>query len=82
MEKRSRSLVKAASWRIVATITTTTMVYLFTGNLVLSATVGALEQVKIVVYYLHERLWNMVNFGREIPASKPSLGEKDTKNAH
>jgi adenylylsulfate kinase len=79
MEKRSRSLVKAISWRIVATVTTTTMVYLFTKNLTLSASIGALEQVKIIVYYLHERLWNMLNFGREIPPPKPlSLGEKNT----
>jgi len=66
MEKRARSLLKTLSWRIVATSTTILLVFLLTENLVLSASVGSLEAViKTIVYYLHERLWNMLNFGRE-----------------
>ena len=65
MEKRFRSILKAVSWRIVATLTTIALAFVLTGNLVVSASLGALEvTVKIVVYYLHERLWNLTNFGR------------------
>jgi uncharacterized membrane protein len=68
MEKRVRSLAKTISWRIVATSTTILLVFLFTGNLVISASVGSLELLaKIVVYYVHERIWDMSNFGREVP---------------
>jgi len=63
MEKRVRSLAKTISWRIVATSTTILLVFLFTGNLVISASVGSLELLaKIVVYYVHERIWDMSNF--------------------
>ena len=65
MEKRMRSILKAISWRIVATITTILLAFLFTGNWTISASIGVVEVfVKIAVYYLHERLWNLSNFGR------------------
>lgn len=68
MERRVRSLAKTISWRIVATSTTILLVFLFTGNLVISASVGSLELLaKIVIYYVHERIWDMSNFGREVP---------------
>jgi len=66
MDKRVRSLSKAISWRIVATSTTILLVFIFTGSLLLSAGVGSLELIiKLVVYYLHERIWNMSDFGRK-----------------
>jgi len=65
LEKHIRSVAKAISWRIVATLTTILLALLLTGNLVISASLGVLEvTVKIAVYYLHERIWNMINFGR------------------
>jgi len=66
MEKPIRSLIKAISWRIVATLTTILLVFAFTGNLVLSSGVGIIEfSLKPLIYYVHERIWNMSNFGRE-----------------
>ena len=73
MEKHVRTLMKSTSWRIVATSTTMLLVFLVTGNLVISAGVGFLELlVKTVIYYLHERIWNRSNFGREKPAANLS----------
>ncbi|MGB9671920.1 MAG: DUF2061 domain-containing protein [Candidatus Bathyarchaeales archaeon] len=67
MEKPIRSLVKAISWRIVATLTTILLVVLFSkGDWSLGGIVGISELVlKTVVYYFHERVWNMLGFGRE-----------------
>jgi len=66
MEKPIRSLLKAISWRIVATLTTILLVFIFTGDLVISGSVGFLELfLKILIYYVHERVWNLLNFGRE-----------------
>ncbi|MEM3010606.1 MAG: DUF2061 domain-containing protein [Candidatus Bathyarchaeia archaeon] len=65
METHVRSVMKAISWRIVATLTTILLVLAFTGNIVISGSVGFLELVlKTIIYYLHERLWNLLNFGR------------------
>jgi uncharacterized membrane protein len=67
MEKHVRSVAKTLSWRIVATSTTILLVFLFTGNLVISASIGSLELLsKTIIYYVHERIWNMSNFGREV----------------
>jgi len=66
MEKNVRSLAKSITWRVVATLTTILLVFLFTRNIVVSTSVGTLEfLVKAVIYYLHERVWNMSDFGIE-----------------
>jgi uncharacterized membrane protein len=66
VEKPVRSLLKAISWRIIATLTTTLLVFIFTGNLVISVGVGGSEfLLKIFIYYAHERLWNLFHYGRE-----------------
>ena len=64
-ESRSRSIVKAFSWRALATLTTVLIVYLFTGETAIALSVGGLEVVvKMLVYFLHERAWDKVRFGR------------------
>jgi len=68
MERNVRSIAKAISWRVVATSTTIILVLIFTGNIVISAGVGAFELLsKTVIYYIHERIWNRLSFGRETP---------------
>lgn len=66
MEKPIRSLLKAISWRIVATLTTVFLVILFSRDWTLGGIVGIFEFIlKIIVYYVHERFWNLIGFGRE-----------------
>jgi len=66
MEKPIRSILKSISWRIVATLTTIVLVFALTGNLAVSGSVGLLELVtKTLIYFLHERLWNLIGFGRK-----------------
>ena len=63
-EKRSRSIVKTISWRIIATLTTTILVYIFTGNFTIAIRIGFLEIIsKLIFYYLHERVWNNIKWG-------------------
>ena len=63
-DKSYRSVTKAASWRIIASVTTVTIIYFFTGKLTLSLGVGAVEiVVKMLIYYFHERIWNSVKWG-------------------
>ena len=65
METHVRSIAKAVSWRIVATLTTVLLVYVFTRNLVVSGGVGVTELLsKLLIYYVHERVWNAIDFGR------------------
>ena len=56
-----RSLGKAFSWRVVATVTTATIAYVVTGEVGTALTIGGIEFVlKFFIYYLHERAWNLV----------------------
>jgi adenylylsulfate kinase len=65
MESHRRSVVKALTWRVTATLVTTLVVYLFTRQVALAMGVGFVDAaIKILAYYLHERLWNRMNFGR------------------
>jgi uncharacterized membrane protein len=64
-ETHSRTVMKTVSWRFVATLTTMVIVYIFTGEFLLSIGVGAVEVVaKILFYYLHERTWEMISWGK------------------
>ncbi len=66
MESTRRSIVKAVSWRILATAITTAIVYLITGEGEFAAGIGLADTtVKFVVYFGHERLWNRIPYGRE-----------------
>jgi len=48
-----------------ATCATILLVYLFTGKLIIAIEVGGLEVVtKLLLYYLHERIWEKVCWGR------------------
>lgn len=57
-DSKRRSLLKTLTWRIIASLTTVTLVYLFSKSVVVSAVVGVLEFfIKMIVYYHHERAW-------------------------
>ena len=64
-ESRLRSILKAASYRVVGSITTALLAYFVTGDWKVSLSIGAIEPlVKTIIYYLHERAWQQVPRGR------------------
>jgi adenylylsulfate kinase len=66
IETKLRTLTKAITWRITATLTTIVLVYLFTGRVGMALQVGAIEVVlKIIFYFLHDRGWNKIKFGKK-----------------
>ncbi len=66
MENRMRSILKSVSFRLIATLTTVVLVLVLTGDIMIGFQIGAIEFFgKLVLYYYHERLWNMFQFGRE-----------------
>ena len=57
----ARSLTKAFTWRITATLTTAIIAYIVTGELNTAAVIGGIEFVlKFFIYYGHERVWNLI----------------------
>lgn len=70
-ETHARSIAKAISWRVLGTLATATLVFVFTRRLALSLAVGGLEFAsKIGLFWLHERFWDRLRYGKqEIPPS-------------
>jgi uncharacterized membrane protein len=67
MEKEShpRTLIKTITFRACASVTTVLIVFAFTGKWLLSIGVGIVETVtKLILYYVHERIWDKVHWGR------------------
>jgi uncharacterized membrane protein len=63
---KSRSFVKALSYRIWGTLSSVAVAYVITKNVSLSITIAFWETVvKIFIYYAHERGWNMIQWGRK-----------------
>ena len=67
-EAHWRSGVKALTWRLLASLDTTLLAYIFTGNLKMALSIGGAEvATKLVLYYLHERVWSRIGFGHHKP---------------
>jgi len=65
MERRRRTLVKTITFRIIATLITIFTAYYFTGNWAISLELGIIANlIKTLAYYVHERFWNRVDYGR------------------
>lgn len=63
-ESHMRSLLKAMSWRVIATLTTTAIAFFITGEVGTALTIGGIEFfLKFLIYYLHERAWQLVPRG-------------------
>ena len=64
-ETKIRSVIKAFSWRFLATLTTFTLVWVFTGKIDTALAVGGLEVIlKMLIYFLHERGWDKIRWGK------------------
>jgi uncharacterized membrane protein len=61
----ARSLIKAATWRAIGALDTFIISLVVTGHLLISTSIGGTELVtKVGLYYLHERLWLHIRWGR------------------
>ena len=64
VESRLRSVLKAVSWRVLATLTTMVIAYFVTSNVGDALKIGSVEVVvKLVIFYLHERTWAQLPLG-------------------
>ena len=65
-EKATRSIVKAISWRVVGTIDTFLISWIITGEISVALSIGLIEVVtKMVLYFFHERIWNLIKWGKQ-----------------
>lgn len=63
-ESHLRSILKGVTWRVLGTLDTMIISYLITGNWKFALSIGGIEVIsKLVLYYLHERAWQLVPRG-------------------
>lgn len=63
-ESSLRSLLKAITYRITGTLTTGAITFGVTGELTTALAVGSIEPfIKLIVYFVHERIWQRVPIG-------------------
>lgn len=68
MEQKRRSILKAITWRITGTLDTFLLAWLITGKPEVALTISSVEVItKMVLYYLHERTWMRISFGKIKP---------------
>jgi uncharacterized membrane protein len=68
VESNARSIVKAVSYRLLGSSVTALILFFLTGKGGLSMIGGALDMVlKIGAYFVHERIWDHIDFGRSKP---------------
>lgn len=64
-----RNVVKTISWRVAGSVDTMLLGWLITGQLRLGAAIGMAELfTKMILYYIHERVWQNIRFG--LPSKK------------
>ena len=65
VDRHARSVAKAVSWRAIGTVDTFVISWLIIGTAALAGGIAATEVVtKVVLFYLHERAWSLVRWGR------------------
>lgn len=70
METHFRSVMKGVSWRVIATLVTTFVVWLISGEIGMALLAAASDSaVKIGLFWGHERIWQRVKWGRVIPST-------------
>lgn len=61
-----RHLLKTVTWRILGTMDTMVLAWMITGNPNIGLKIGLAEVItKMVLYFLHEKVWYNIDFGVE-----------------
>lgn len=64
METKTRSVVKALTYRFWQSLNTFIISLIVTGKIDMAAAIVSIEVVvKIVIYFFHERIWDRVRWG-------------------
>jgi uncharacterized membrane protein len=71
VEKHRRSIAKAITWRATGSVDTFVLSWLLSGSMTIAGGIATTEVLtKSVLYYLHERAWTRVTWGRTARAPK------------
>jgi uncharacterized membrane protein len=62
-DSHPRSIAKALSWRVVGSLDTFVLSWIFTRSLQLAGSIAVTEMfTKMALYYFHERIWTIIRW--------------------
>jgi uncharacterized membrane protein len=63
-----RHALKSFSWRILGSLDTILLSWFISGSFILGITIGGIDFfTKIILYFIHERIWHKSKFGISNP---------------
>lgn len=66
IETKKRSFVKSIIWRIICIAVSIITAFFLTGKIDVSVAIGTLyNAITMILYYFHERFWNMIEWGKQ-----------------
>ncbi len=68
---RLRHIFKTITWRVVGTLDTLFIAWILSDDIIVGMTIGGIEVItKMILYYLHERVWYRSDWGIEVIRNK------------
>lgn len=66
LESKKRHIAKTITWRFIGTMDTMLLAWIISGNPLTGLKIGFAEVItKMILYYLHERVWYKMDYGLE-----------------
>ncbi len=63
-ETRKRSVAKTVMWRFICIVVSIVTSFLLTNRWDVAVAIGSIYNViTMILYYFHERIWNLVKWG-------------------
>jgi len=64
-DTKTRSIIKTVSWRVTGSTATFLIAWFIGGDLAVAGSIAIIQiMANTMLYYLHERVWNIVAWGR------------------
>ena len=61
---RKRHVLKTITWRVIGTLDTMLIAWIISGDPLIGVSIGGVELfTKMILYYIHERVWYKSKFG-------------------
>jgi uncharacterized membrane protein len=79
IEKHKRTIAKLVSWRVAITASNTMAGYLASGDWMVGLKVaGVALIVNSTIFWLHERLWNGIQWAKEVKVEEDNVKQTST----
>jgi len=63
-ETRKRSIAKSILWRVICIVVSILTSFLLTSRWDVSVAIGGIyNAITMILYYFHERIWNLIKWG-------------------